>query len=65
MHPVCCAILARITLARLPELPFRGIAMRLAAVLIVKNEAEHLEACLHTLTWVDELVVLDAGTVAQ
>lgn len=36
--------------------------MRLAAVLIVKNEAEHLEACLRTLTWVDELVVLDAGS---
>ncbi|MBF8223568.1 glycosyltransferase family 2 protein [Halomonas sp. 328] len=36
--------------------------MSLAAVLIVKNEAEHLAACLDTLTWVDEIVVLDAGS---
>lgn len=36
--------------------------MRLAAVLIVKNEADHLEACLRTLSWVDELVVLDSGS---
>ncbi|MBD3897057.1 glycosyltransferase family 2 protein [Halomonas sp. ML-15] len=36
--------------------------MSLAAVVIVKNEAEHLAACLETLRWVDELVVLDAGS---
>jgi (heptosyl)LPS beta-1,4-glucosyltransferase len=36
--------------------------MRLAAVLIVKNEQAHLRACLETLRWVDEIVVLDAGS---
>ncbi|QJQ95579.1 MULTISPECIES: glycosyltransferase family 2 protein [Halomonadaceae] len=36
--------------------------MSVAAVLIVKNEAEHLEACLRTLDWVDEIVVLDSGS---
>lgn len=37
--------------------------MSLAAVLIVKNEAHHLRACLETLRWADEIVVLDAGSV--
>lgn len=36
--------------------------MSIAAVLIVKNEQEHLRACLGTLRWVDEIVVLDAGS---
>ncbi|MDX1267263.1 MAG: glycosyltransferase family 2 protein [Oceanisphaera sp.] len=34
----------------------------LAAVLIVKNEADNLAACLATLDWVDEIVVLDSGS---
>lgn len=34
----------------------------LAAVLIVKNEAENLAECLATLDWVDEIVVLDSGS---
>lgn len=34
----------------------------LAAVLIVKNEANNLAACLATLDWVDEIVVLDSGS---
>ena len=37
--------------------------MSLAAVLIVKNEAAHLRACLETVNWADEIVVLDAGSV--
>lgn len=36
--------------------------MSLAAVLIVKNEAAHLRACLETISWADEIVVLDAGS---
>jgi (heptosyl)LPS beta-1,4-glucosyltransferase len=36
--------------------------MSLAAVLIVKNEAHHLRACLETLRWADEIVVLDSGS---
>src|SRR5690625_5030243 len=36
--------------------------MSLAAVLIVKNEAAHLRACLETVSWADEIVVLDAGS---
>ncbi len=35
----------------------------LAAVLIVKNEAENLADCLATLDWVDEIVVLDSGSI--
>ncbi|ART80340.1 glycosyltransferase family 2 protein [Oceanisphaera avium] len=34
----------------------------LAAVLIVKNEADNLAACLATLDWVDEVVILDSGS---
>jgi len=35
----------------------------LAVALIVKNEAQHLEACLETVhDWVDEIVVLDSGS---
>ncbi|MDH5182029.1 MAG: glycosyltransferase family 2 protein [Gammaproteobacteria bacterium] len=34
----------------------------LSAVLIVKNEGAALADCLQTLTWADELVVLDAGS---
>lgn len=34
----------------------------LAAVLIVKNEAEHLADCLATLDWVDEILILDSGS---
>lgn len=34
----------------------------LSAVLIVKNEASNLAACLKTLDWVDEIIVLDSGS---
>jgi len=34
----------------------------IAAVLIVKNEAENLNACLETLAWADEIVILDSGS---
>ena len=35
----------------------------LAVALIVKNEAQHLQACLETVhQWVDEIVVLDSGS---
>ncbi|EGR0364470.1 glycosyltransferase family 2 protein [Vibrio cholerae] len=35
----------------------------LAVVLIVKNEARHLDECLQTVhDWVDEIVVLDSGS---
>ncbi|WP_020209874.1 glycosyltransferase family 2 protein [Gilvimarinus chinensis] len=36
--------------------------IRLSAVLIVKNEAKKLEACLQSLDFVDEIVVLDSGS---
>lgn len=35
---------------------------RLSAVLIVRNEAASLRACLDTVTWADEIVVLDSGS---
>lgn len=34
----------------------------IAAVLIVKNEADNLANCLATLDWVDEIVILDSGS---
>lgn len=36
--------------------------MSIAAVLIVKNEESNLPACLESLRWADEIVVLDAGS---
>ncbi|UTF61676.1 glycosyltransferase family 2 protein [Gilvimarinus sp. DA14] len=36
--------------------------IRLSAVLIVKNEADKLEACLQSLDFADEIVVLDSGS---
>ena len=34
----------------------------ISAVLIVKNEQESLASCLDTLLWVDEIIVVDAGS---
>ena len=34
----------------------------LAAVLIIKNEAENLADCLANLSWCDEIIVLDSGS---
>lgn len=34
----------------------------ISAVLIVKNEAHRLRACLEALNWVDEIVALDSGS---
>ena len=39
--------------------------MSISAVLIVKNEAHHLRECLETLTWADEIVVLQKGRVIE
>ena len=37
----------------------------IAAVVIVKNEAQNLAACLETLAWADEIVVLDSGSTDE
>jgi (heptosyl)LPS beta-1,4-glucosyltransferase len=37
----------------------------LSVVLIVKDEAANLEACLETAVWADEIVVLDAGSTDE
>lgn len=34
----------------------------LSVVLITKNEAENLEACMHSVSWADEIVLLDSGS---
>ena len=36
--------------------------MTLSAVLIVKNEAKHLERCLNSLNWADEIIIIDGGS---
>jgi len=35
---------------------------KLSAVLITKNETDNIEACLNSITWVDEIVILDSGS---
>lgn len=35
---------------------------RISATIITKNEEENIEDCLKSLTWVDEIVVLDCGS---
>ncbi len=34
----------------------------LTAIIITKNEAEHIGRCLASLHWVDEIIVLDSGS---
>ena len=34
----------------------------LSAVIIVKNEAPRIEACLQSLHWADEIIIVDAGS---
>lgn len=34
----------------------------LSAVIITKNESAHIEACLQSVSWVDEIIVLDSGS---
>lgn len=36
--------------------------MGISAVLITKNEAHNLEACLHSVSWAEEIIVLDSGS---
>jgi (heptosyl)LPS beta-1,4-glucosyltransferase len=35
---------------------------RLTVALIAKNEAEHIEACLQSVVWADEIVIIDSGS---
>lgn len=35
----------------------------IAAVLIVKNEEQNLAACLESIKWVDQIVIVDSGSV--
>ncbi len=34
----------------------------LSVIIITKNEALHIERCLHSVAWADEIVVLDSGS---
>ncbi|SEI49554.1 (heptosyl)LPS beta-1,4-glucosyltransferase [Allopseudospirillum japonicum] len=36
--------------------------VRLSVVLIIKNEAQHLNACLSSVAWADEIIILDSGS---
>lgn len=44
------------------QAPARQPRATVSAVMIVKNEEAVIERCLDTLTWVDEIVVLDSGS---
>jgi glycosyltransferase involved in cell wall biosynthesis len=35
---------------------------RISAIIITENEAYNLRACLESITWVDEIIVVDAGS---
>ncbi len=35
----------------------------LTVIIITKNEAEHIERCLRSVAWADEIVVFDSGSV--
>lgn len=47
-----------------PETETAGVgeehAARLTAIILTLNEEEHIEACLRTLTWADEILVFDS-----
>ena len=34
----------------------------LSVVMIVKNEEKNLDACLRTVSWADEIVIMDSGS---
>ena len=36
--------------------------LTLSAVIITKNEAQHISQCLESVQWVDEIIVLDSGS---
>jgi len=38
---------------------------RITAVIIVKNEADHIEDCIQSVNWVDEIVVVDTGSTDE
>lgn len=38
---------------------------KLSVVIIAKNEARHIEACLQSLLWADEIVVVDSGSTDE
>lgn len=38
---------------------------RLSVIIITKNEALNIEACLDSLTWADEIIIVDSGSTDQ
>ena len=34
----------------------------LSVIIITKNEAENIRACLESVAWADEIIVVDAGS---
>ena len=34
----------------------------LSVIIITKNEAEHIGRCLASVSWADEIIVLDSGS---
>jgi hypothetical protein len=40
----------------------QGHRRQISAVIIAKNEAERIEACLQSVSWADEIVVVDSGS---
>ncbi|WP_019615996.1 glycosyltransferase family 2 protein [Psychromonas ossibalaenae] len=38
---------------------------KISAIIITKNEQNNLPACLDSLTWVDEIIIVDSGSIDQ
>ena len=36
---------------------------KLSVIIITKNEAENIRACLESVTWADEIIVVDSGSI--
>ncbi|MGW8248547.1 MAG: glycosyltransferase, partial [Acidiferrobacterales bacterium] len=39
-----------------------GKQATVSVVMIVKNEEKNLDACLQTVSWADEIVIMDSGS---
>jgi len=43
----------------------RAEVLNLSVILITKNEAENIRACLESVGWADEIVVVDSGSTDE
>ena len=39
--------------------------LKISATVITKNEADNIAACLESLSWADEIVIVDSGSTDE